>query len=66
MENTPQPSNEPYSPGDEVRVYLAKDDPDRHHHHDAEGVVTEKIEDSLAEAVVNRQTQLDFTRSRIA
>lgn len=48
MDDVPQPSPEPYSVGDKVRVYLDEDDPDSRHH-DTEGVVAEILEDSLAE-----------------
>jgi len=46
MEDVPQPATYPYLVGDEVMVYLAEDDPDGHHH-GAEGVVAEVLEDSL-------------------
>lgn len=32
MEDIPQPSNERYSVGDRVRIYLDSDDPDSEHH----------------------------------
>ena len=48
MEDVLQPSPELYSPGDEVRVYLAENDHDSRHH-GTEGVVAEVLEDSLGE-----------------
>jgi len=48
MEDIPQPVDEAYSPGDEVRVYLGPDDPDGEHHGRA-GTVVDVLEDSLAE-----------------
>ena len=48
MEAVPQPSPEPYSPGDEVRIYLAEDDADGHLHA-TRAVVVDRFEDELAE-----------------
>lgn len=32
MDEIPQPTDEPYSPGDQVRIYIASDDPDKRFH----------------------------------
>lgn len=48
MEDVPQPSGEPYTPGDEVRVYLDERDADAHHH-GTRAVVVDRFEDGLAE-----------------
>lgn len=48
MEDIPQTADEPYSRGDEVRVYLGPDDPDSRHHGKT-GTVVDVLEDSLAE-----------------
>jgi len=40
MEDIPQPSNDPYSVGDHVQIYLASDDPDNQYH----SVVCEVVE----------------------
>jgi len=42
VENIPQPADEPYSPGDKVRIYLSDDDLDAQYH----GLVCEVIEDN--------------------
>ena len=48
MEDIPQPSTEPYSPGDKVRVYISENDPDARHH-DTKCRVIARYEDSLGE-----------------
>ena len=48
MEDIPQPTDETYSAGDKVRVYLSPDDSDGEHHGKA-GTVVDVLEDSLAE-----------------
>ena len=40
MEDVPQPSHDPYSVGDRVRIYVGPDDPDSRFH----GVVCEVME----------------------
>ncbi|NHN60461.1 MULTISPECIES: hypothetical protein [Halorussus] len=47
-EDIPQPATEPYSEGDRVKVYLAKDDTDSALH-GTTGVVDETLRDSLGE-----------------
>jgi hypothetical protein len=46
MEDVPQPADEAYSPGDEVRVYLSRDDADDEHHGET-GTVVDVLEDDL-------------------
>lgn len=41
MENIPQPSDSPYSEGDQVRIYLPEEDPDSIYH----GLVCKVIRD---------------------
>lgn len=48
MEDVPQPADEPYHPGDRVRVYLGEDDPDARYHGRV-CIVEEHIADSLAD-----------------
>ncbi|MWV65667.1 hypothetical protein GRS48_12675 [Halorubrum sp. JWXQ-INN 858] len=47
-EDIPQPAPEPYEPGNEVRIYIADDDPDSQHH-DTRAVVVDRFKDSLGE-----------------
>lgn len=44
--DVPQPASEPYAEGDRVVVYLGQDDPDEEFH-GTEGIVVERIEDTL-------------------
>ena len=46
MQDIPQPADEPYTPGDRVRVYLGPDDPDERFH-GVECVVTDRHTDNL-------------------
>lgn len=48
MEDIPQPSDEPYSIGDHVRVYISEDDPDAAHHNE-EYIIAYRFEDDLNE-----------------
>lgn len=48
MEDVPQPADEPYEPGDKVRIYLSPNDPDSHHHGQV-CKVKERLEDNLDE-----------------
>jgi hypothetical protein len=48
MSNVPQPSPEPYSIGERIRVYLGPDDPDADYH-DTVCEVTEVHTDDLGE-----------------
>lgn len=48
MEDVPQPSDDPYEEGDEVQIYLGKDDPDGHLH-GTRAIVVNRIRDSLGE-----------------
>ena len=50
MEDVPQPLDEPYSIGDEVRVYLSSDDPDSQFN-DLVCEVVEIHQDDLGEVV---------------
>lgn len=47
-EDIPQPASEPYTEGDQVKVYLAEDDVEAAHH-GTTGVVVETLRDSLGE-----------------
>lgn len=51
----PQPSEEPYSTGDHVVIYVGPDDPEESFH-GVEAIVTERFEDSLGE---NTERELD-------
>jgi hypothetical protein len=42
----PQPASDPYSPGDEVTVYLGENDPDAQYH-DVDCIVMERLTDDL-------------------
>ena len=46
MSGVPQPSSDPYSVGDRVRVYVGSDDPDSRYH-DSVCKVVEVLEDDL-------------------
>jgi len=61
MEGVPQPAEEPYSPGDEVRVYLSEDDPDLRHHGKA-GTVVDALQDNLG---TETERELDSLSYRI-
>jgi hypothetical protein len=42
MKNIPQPADDPYSSGDQVRVYFSEDDPDAEYH----ALVCEVVDDT--------------------
>ena len=48
MEDVPQPADEPYSEGDEVRVYVAKDDTEAQFH-GIRVIIINRFEDDLHE-----------------
>lgn len=59
MKDVPQPSDSPYSPGDEVQVYLSRDDPDSTHHGKT-GTVVEVLEDDLGEETERELDSLSY------
>jgi len=61
MEDIPQPSDEPYSLGNEVKVYLGEDDPDAEHH-GTTGMVVDVLEDTLGDET---ERELDSVSYRI-
>jgi hypothetical protein len=48
MEDVPQPASEPYTSGDQVRIYLRETDPDAAYH-GTECIVVGRSQDELAE-----------------
>lgn len=48
MEDIPQPSPDPYSPGDKVRIYVSENDPDARYN-DTHCRVMDRCKDSLGE-----------------
>lgn len=53
MQDVPQPANDPYEPGDRVRVYLSDRDSDARYH-GVVGVVVERHRDELGETTGRR------------
>ena len=60
MEDIPQPADEPYSPGDEVRIYLSKDDPDSRYHGKT-GRVVDVLTDSLSKETERKLDSLSYS-----
>jgi hypothetical protein len=60
---TPQPSPEPYEPGDKVRIYLGESDPDVEYH-GTDCIVVERLADNLSRETGRELDQYSYQVKR--